>query len=463
MRTLRLIVFVVWSFACSYAAAADGWRLGAVGAIARADIASACADAKTFSGVPASATWNGATTVNANQMNCLWINGTTHTITGTIQRVVCASPNVISNGVCGVPTPVCNAGTVSRKFFSDGTGPIAATQPTSGGLPGFPTSDGNCQISNVELIDCFSEVNDDGKTRSFFCEFSGTQTGVATPAGSTPQPATPSEVKPDTPATTSPKSAGSGNSCPAGTVVLGTDSAGGMICGGSGSSPIVAGKTETVEPPTTVTEADGSSTKTEVRTRTNSDGSTTTTTTKTNTNSNGKVTVSTTQITGAATGGGAGKTSPSTDAEKNELCTKHPELNVCKNSSVAGECENTTCEGDAIQCAILRQQRTEYCENKKDTPEILLGKQLLAGNDPLKATIKTAMDGTEVDMAGQTLDQSGFAPAACFGNKTASINGHSISVNFASACNAASSIRYAVIALCTLVAFLIVARSLTQG
>jgi len=366
---------------------------------------------------------------------------------------------------CGVPPPpLCTAGATSTKTFFNGTGPLGSATSTSAPIP-WPTSDGSCNVEYSTLEECRSRVNAAGTGQEFYCTFSGKQTGVATPPGTAPTPSTITPAPTDKPATSNVKDAGNGKSCPAGTTSLGIDSAGGMICGGSGTSPIIPPKTEVKTPPVTTNNPDGSTTKVETSTRSNSDGSTTTTTTTTVTGANGGTTVTQSTSTSqkpSGSGGGAG-VNDSTDDKKDDFCIKNPTLNVCKNSQVTGECEETACQGDAIQCSILRQQRKEYCDNMKDTPQVLLGRDLLAGNDPLQSQIDAAKTGTTVDLASQSFDQSSFAPSACFASKAGSSHGHAIPIDFSAACNSAASIRFAVIALCSLAGFLIVARSISQG
>lgn len=282
---------------------------------------------------------------------------------------------------CSPPPPVCTAGKTYEVTLRAGYREDDA---------GLPTNYGGCSVDVEAVVSCYSEGKDStGKTPTY-CKFQLKETGTAAPAGATPPvsdiqapDAKPEKVPPFNPA--------QGKGCPAGTVSLGIDSTGGSICGGSGTAPIDPPKTEVKQPTTTTTNPDGSTTKVETSTRSNSDGSTTTTTTTTVTGANGGTTVTQTTSTSdkpAGSGGGAG-TNDSSDHKKDDFCIKNPDLNVCKNSQVTGDCEQTACEGDAIQCAILRQQKKEYCENTKTNPISTLGEQVLGGNDPMADPFKT--------------------------------------------------------------------------
>lgn len=378
----------------------------------------------------------------------------------------CTDPQVPdSAGVCTTPPPpLCTSGTKSTFDAYTGSGPVGATKASVNARTTYPTNDGTCNVNVSGIEVCYSQPSVRGQ--DFFCTFTSTRDGTAPPAGqpnTDPQPSL--DRSNDKPATTGAQSAGAGKSCPAGTMSLGIDSTGGMICGGAGTSPNIPPKTEVKTPPVTTNNPDGSTTKVETSTRSNSDGSTTTTTTTTVTGANGGTTVTQSTSTSqkpAGSGGGAG-VNDSTDDKKDDFCVKNPNLNVCKNSQVTGECDETACQGDAIQCAILRQQRKEYCDNMQDTPQVLLGRQLLSGADPMQSQIDAAKAGTTVDLATQTFDQAGFAPSACFSGKSGSFHGHAIPIDFSAACNSAATIRFAVIALCSLAGFLIVARSISQG
>lgn len=101
-------------------------------------------------------------------------------------------------------------------------------------------------------------------------------------------------------------------------------------------------------------------------TKTNADNSTTTTTTTTTTTSTGTSTTSTT--TNTAPDGTPTGTSTTTDVKpsdaKNDMedfCALNPTLSICKESNFGGACGSFSCDGDAIQCAMAREQHQRNC------------------------------------------------------------------------------------------------------
>jgi hypothetical protein len=267
---------------------------------------------------------------------------------------------------------------------------------------------------------------------------------------------------------------GSDGSCPRGTVAAGRDSRDVQICIGTGT-----GETSTstpqpkVESSRTRTNADGSITVTTTTTTTNADGSTTTATVEKTTTAGGLVLTSENNQTsnaldgtpGVPSGGGSG-TGSTAEPAKN-ICQLNPSLTICKNSSVSGSCGAVTCSGDAIQCATLRAASAMQCQQEKDIEELQAsplttsGKAILSGADPQKAAVDAALAGSIVDVSRPNLDASGFfGSSSCFPNRSIQVLGKSIEVSFTSVCNSIHPLRFAILALSYLAAYLIIARSL---
>jgi hypothetical protein len=118
-----------------------------------------------------------------------------------------------------------------------------------------------------------------------------------------------------------------------------------------------------------------------------SDGGTSTgTTTQQTSCSNGRCTTTTTTTTttsgGAGGAGGTSTTSTSTEQGESEYCAANPGDRVnCSEedggSSFGGSCAGAfTCDGDAIQCAIARDQHVRHCQLFDNvTPESTAGLQ----------------------------------------------------------------------------------------
>jgi hypothetical protein len=402
----------------------------------------------------------GALTNLGRDANCYFIQGNGYgTSVGRQSFGTCSDGSAPNTALpeaqqCADPI-VCTPGrefsvTVSQGFKIPGTNKTSDMKA--------PTNINGCRVyASSEVVECKASP-----TGEVFCTWRATEGGVA-PAGETPgspavmpTDATPDKVPEHNPAL--------GQGCPKGTVSLGIDSTGQSICGGSGTSPATPTKTEVKEPTTNTTNADGSTTKVETTTRTNTDGSTTTTTKTTTTGADGKVTTTEGSVTGSKPGGAGGVgggqgTSDAKDEDKSDLCKQHPELNICKNSEVsAGACaggtDSTSCTGDAIQCAILREQKKQWCELNKENPSATLGNQAVAGNDPIKSTLPTKDNALTINM--QSLDQSGFlGGGSCFQNKTVNMMGRSVVLPFSNVCPYLEWLRYVIMLIAALVSFAI--------
>ncbi|WP_293779252.1 virulence factor TspB C-terminal domain-related protein [uncultured Oxalicibacterium sp.] len=336
----------------------------------------------------------------------------------------------------------------------------------------WPESDGQCNVAYTKVVDCEGVLNAAGTEQTFYCTFSGKKTGTATPASSNPQqPSTIPSGSSTKPAETGNFNPAKGQGCPEGTQNIGTDSTGGSICAGSGTNPSTPTKVIEKPAPTTTTQPDGTTVKTEVTKVTNSDGSVTTNTKTTYTTPDGATRThegsSTGNIPGTSTkgksdgggasaGGGGGGGSAS---ESDSFCAKNPNLNVCKNSTVSGECESTSCEGDAIQCAILRQQRKIACEFSKADDMSRLGGNMMSDNDPLKGTFPTKENARKVAMP--ELNKNAFlGGGSCFADVQFTVQGRQFTIPFAKMCDYLIVLRGVVMLLASLASWKIVSRSI---
>lgn len=130
---------------------------------------------------------------------------------------------------------------------------------------------------------------------------------------------------------------------------------------------------------------------TQTKTTTNPDGSTSQTTTNTTTtvNNSNVTTTTTTTTTTTPAGGGTPTTSTKTDStteSKDSYCQRNPNDQACKStSSLSGgtDCVTPpTCNGDAIQCAMVDQQWRTRCLFDKQSTLSDLGNSVTSGNDP---------------------------------------------------------------------------------
>lgn len=318
-----------------------------------------------------------------------------------------------------------------------------------------------CVISVISITACHQSG-----AGVYSCDYVVQNTGLQAPTGSsngkselTVTPASTTDTRVNMPPT-APSSSGTGK-CPTGSVQGGSDSSGIPICIGTGTAPpgAQANNTKAVGSTATVTAADGSTTATTATTVTNKDGSVTTISDVVATAANGTKTTSQTASTGNSTAGTQGKTDSPED--KSDLCTRNPNLSICRNSNVLGSCGTITCDGDAIQCATLRATAAIQCKGVKDESDLAassltaLGAQLLAGTDPLKSTFPT-VSGATVVQAG-SIDASGWlGGGSCFADKTVSVHGMSITLPFSKSCDILLALRYALMVAAALVSFKIV-------
>ena len=365
------------------------------------------------------------------------------------------------------PPPSCPKGQSTTEWF-----------PKSGSGSGFPVcAESGCAVEVTDVGMCI------GISTGTWCEMKGSTTGATcnsqasnkdTTAYGAAQGANPGSAgasRVDVPTTKGAKNV----PCPTGTVQGGIDADGTPLCIGSGSAPKnpSAVPPTTTSPPVTITNPDGSTTTTQTTTQQNADGSTTTVITKTVVAADGTKSVSQSSDTSKTPSGGSGKQdTPNTDQAN--LCKQNPQLAICQNSNVSGDCSAgaaaLTCTGDAVQCAQLRYSAELACKRRQDDldvkalPSTAVGDSILGGTDGKKGEIDALMKGTEVDMSKPQLDQAGFiAGGSCIPNKTISVMGKPVEINFTQVCSNIQPLRAGVMACAFILAYLIVARSVLQS
>ena len=341
----------------------------------------------------------------------------------------------------------------------------------SGYYPYYPQQphDGQCDLNctdapKSQVRQCFARGGDD--FCSYTCERNGNPKSTNDDGNAPDGPQESTDPRKDVPPFESPNSA-----CPKGTVNAGLSASGIPMCIGTGTDP----KNKPPSPPKTESEktetsADGTKTTTKTEITTNSDGSKTTTTTVTITKPDGTKQVDQQKDTSKTPSNAPGKDDSAKDDEKYDLCKQNPHLTICQNSSVAGKCGEISCTGDAIQCATLRAAAAMQCKQQQDADELAkspltgLGQQILGGADPAKSEIDSMLKGTEIDMSKPQLDASGFLGAgACFAPISVNVGGHTMTASFDYICDVIDPLRYLVLALAYVAAYLIVARSVTGG
>jgi hypothetical protein len=369
------------------------------------------------------------------------------------------------------PPPRCDVpqGTKFRFTVFRGSGSVNKELPDNSTVPPYPNSSPKCYLQDLpDVTRCYSETV--GTKKNYYCEYEGVSDGNPVADGQGPMeaaPPTPDKPRVDHPPTEAPD----GGPCPKGTVNAGLSASGIPMCVGSGTDPknkppappkIETEKTETAE--------DGTKTTTKTETIKNADGTETKTTTVTIVKPDGTKSTNQDKTTTNKPDGSPGKDDSSKEDEKYDLCKQNPNLTICRNSTVSGKCGEISCTGDAIQCATLRAAAAMQCKQQQDADELAkspltgLGQQILGGADPAKSEIDSMLKGTDIDMSKPQLDASGFLGAgACFAPISVNVGGHTMTASFDYICDVIDPLRYLVLALAYVAAYLIVARSVTGG
>jgi hypothetical protein len=224
-------------------------------------------------------------------------------------------------------------------------------------------------------------------------------------------------------------------------------------------------KTETRTDITEVTNPDGSKTTTtsETTTTTNCSGTKSCTSSVTNntsvshTNADGTKGSESSSCTGPGCKDGEGKSQDDREKEKQE---KEDQEESESSASGLG-CEQTTaCEGDAIQCAILQQEKEQKCaaEELNDfaghKAEI---EALLAGADPGNPESSELKVPSFIESGARWLPSNG-----CPADKTVSLRsggGKTLAFSYEPLCAAASDLSYVFVAIASILAALYVGRA----
>lgn len=362
--------------------------------------------------------------------------GADFTFTNAVRGGSVCPPNTTYNATTGIcdPDPDCPAaGTVGPEFsYIAGwrTGP-ATGAPAAGGSSSIPGSfcTGQCVVSvttGASAVSSTPAANGYYPVDAYvFTAYTGAScSGQFQVENAAP----PNEPPPEK------------NRCPSGTVASGIDENGMMTCEQVEERPTDPAPEQ--EEKTVQENPDGSKTETVTNTRQNSDGSTTTTTTTTTTNADGSSTSSTSTSTGNTPDGKPGKNDGNDD-----FCKKNPQLTVCKNSAVTGSCEDVKCDGDAIQCAIMRDIRLQKCAAEKAEKEVLgsgyykLGDLILKGQDPDKNKLPSIERAEVINL--DSLDQSGFVGASqCLADTQFTVKGRQITIPWSSWCDYLLAFRF---------------------
>ncbi len=155
-----------------------------------------------------------------------------------------------------------------------------------------------------------------------------------------------------------------------------------------------------------------------------------------------------------AGGGGKG------DGEGKGFCEENPNSPQCKESSFGGSCQASfTCDGDAIQCSIAREQHIRNCklfDDPSDESRLYDAEKAKDRNRDVTANLP----GNEtVDVAGKIKrdDLLGGGGGSCIGDLNVQVMGQSMNLPLSVICPHLGYLGYILVAVASLVAARIVA------
>lgn len=178
-------------------------------------------------------------------------------------------------------------------------------------------------------------------------------------------------------------------------------------------------------------------------------GTSTTTTTTTQDGSGITTTTSTTEKDGA--GNTTGGSTEQDRKENDSFCKENPTSPMCKESSWGGSCGAFTCDGDAVVCAIAKEQHKRNCEldtAAQSTGVMADARDALNGvPDPTGNAFRNPQSSSLPSMFNTTDGMAGSCPSpAAF-----SVLGVSLSFSYQPMCDLAGLLRPMLIAFALLV------------
>lgn len=194
------------------------------------------------------------------------------------------------------------------------------------------------------------------------------------------------------------------------------------------------------------------------KTTTNPDG--TKTQTKTETKCvGGKCTTTTTTEQLDADGNPIPGTKTETKDEKPEksFCQENPKSPLCKESSFGGACGAAfTCDGDAIQCAMAKEQHRRACEWAQVDEAVVTEGGAAAGAGLRPEGHPFANVDASTFALSSLLDDSNPLSAGCPVDQSFSVAGHAVTIPFGSLCTPLTIMGHIAVAFAFVAAFRIV-------
>jgi hypothetical protein len=146
------------------------------------------------------------------------------------------------------------------------------------------------------------------------------------------------------------------------------------------------------------------------------------------------------------------------DSKENDFCKKNPDTPMCKNSAWGGSCGSFSCDGDAIQCSIAREQHERNCALfEGNSPELDLYNSEKDKTGKVTANLPGNKD-IDISTAISDVDQFLGGGGACPVDTVVEIMGHSLSIPWSSYCWVLQLLGHLNVAAAAVIAALIVVR-----
>ncbi|MDO9315171.1 MAG: hypothetical protein Q7T97_11555 [Burkholderiaceae bacterium] len=375
--------------------------------------------------------------------NCTTLQATTSEPTYvdiTVRTAECLYPKIVVDNLCVDPPPPCDPPNVIRDGVCGPPDPPKCNYPPGSPMPDtlFQMGGGaNYKGGYICYLNCEAvpdmRAQKDGKwfhwgpytsTGATCANSTGDSTGgQPTPdnpdgAPPPPDPDAPPRDPPPPPPEPPPEQCKKGT-CPGsinGTTVC-------MPCQETRSAQPVPGAPPKAPP--TPPDPTGNNAPPDTKNTTQSatnckDGKCTTTTTKSTTDANGVTTTN----------------SHSTTESKDDFCTSNPRSSMCIDGVFGGACAGGfVCEGDAVQCAMAKEQHSRNCKMFDDLSSAEA--QLYESEKGKEGSVLGSLEGNDTVTIGSadfdTSDALGVG-AVCIANKSITVMGNQIMIPFSDIC-----------------------------
>lgn len=168
-------------------------------------------------------------------------------------------------------------------------------------------------------------------------------------------------------------------------------------------------------------------------------------------------------LTSTSVGGAPAEEETKTEeSPKDSFCEQNPSAPLCKESAFGGACGAFTCEGDAVQCAMAREQYTRNCALfESASAQSELGNAAMAGTDDGSINNPASAGNRESVALGPITPGAEPFAAACLPSLDFSVAGQSLEVPFPSSiCDVFAVMGNIFVGLCALVGLGIVGKGI---